>query len=48
MKKLFRYIKPYTFFAIVSPLMMMGEVLADLCLPFLMSFIGTTALKRTD
>ncbi len=39
MKKLFRYIKPYTFFAIVSPLMMMGEVLADLCLPFLMSFI---------
>ena len=39
MKKLFRYIKPYAFFAIVSPLMMMGEVLADLCLPFLMSFI---------
>ena len=39
MKKMFRYIKPYTFFAIVSPLMMMGEVLADLCLPFLMSFI---------
>ncbi len=39
MKKLFRYIKPYTFFAVVSPLMMMGEVLADLCLPFLMSFI---------
>lgn len=39
MKKLFRYIKPYTFFAIVSPLMMMGEVMADLCLPFLMSFI---------
>ena len=39
MKKLFRYIKPYAFFAIVSPLMMMGEVLADLCLPYLMSFI---------
>ncbi len=39
MKKLFKYIKPYAFFAIVSPLMMMGEVLADLCLPFLMSFI---------
>ena len=39
MRKLFKYIKPYTFFAIVSPLMMMGEVLADLCLPFLMSFI---------
>ena len=39
MKKLVRYIKPYAFFAIVSPLMMMGEVLADLCLPYLMSFI---------
>ncbi len=39
MRKLFKYIKPYAFFAIVSPLMMMGEVLADLCLPFLMSFI---------
>ena len=39
MKKLFRYIRPYMLFAIVSPLMMMGEVVADLCLPFLMSFI---------
>ena len=39
MKRLFSYIKPYAFFAIISPLMMMGEVLADLCLPFLMSFI---------
>ena len=39
MKKLFRYLKPYRFFAVISPLLMMGEVLADLCLPFLMSFI---------
>ena len=39
MKKLFRYLKPYRFFAILSPLLMMGEVLADLCLPYLMSFI---------
>ncbi len=39
MKHLIKYIKPYLLFAIVSPLMMMGEVLADLCLPFLMSFI---------
>jgi len=39
LKKLFRYIRPYMLFAIVSPLMMMGEVVADLCLPFLMSFI---------
>ena len=39
MKKLFRYLKPYRFFAIISPLLMVGEVLADLCLPYLMSFI---------
>ena len=39
MKKLIRYMKPYWGYAIVSPLMMMAEVLADLCLPFLMSFI---------
>ena len=39
MRKLFRYLKPYRFFAILSPLLMMGEVLCDLCLPYLMSFI---------
>ena len=46
--------KPYAGFAIISPLLMMGEVLADLCLPFLMSFIvdygieadGLAALAR--
>lgn len=37
--KLAKYLKPYLFFAIISPLLMMGEVLADLCLPYLMSFI---------
>lgn len=37
--KLAKYLKPYRVFAIISPLMMMGEVLADLCLPYLMSFI---------
>ena len=39
MKKLSRYLRPYALFAVISPLLMMGEVLADLCLPFLMSFI---------
>ncbi len=39
MKKLSKYLKPYWLSAAVSPLLMMGEVLADLCLPFLMSFI---------
>lgn len=37
--KLAKYLKPYWLFAIISPLLMMGEVLADLCLPYLMSFI---------
>lgn len=37
--KLSKYLKPYLPFAIVSPLLMMGEVLADLSLPYLMSFI---------
>ena len=39
MKRIFQYLKPYAFFAIVSPLLMMGEVLADLCLPKLMTVI---------
>ena len=37
--KLSRYLKPYLPFAVASPLLMIGEVLCDLCLPFLMSFI---------
>lgn len=37
--KLAKYLKPYLPFAIVSPLLMIGEVLADLSLPYLMSFI---------
>ena len=37
--KLRSYIRPYLFLATVSPIMMMCEVIADLCLPFLMSFI---------
>ena len=39
MKKLLPYLKPYWFVALVSPLMMIGEVLGDLCLPYLMSYI---------
>ncbi len=39
MKRLAKYLKPYTLFAVISPIMMMCEVMADLCLPYLMSFI---------
>lgn len=39
MKRIFHYLKPYSFLAIISPLLMIGEVAADLCLPKLMSII---------
>ena len=39
MRKIFHYLKPYALFAIISPLLMMGEVFADLCLPRLMTVI---------
>ena len=48
MRKLFRYLKPYRGFAILSPLLMMGEVLADLCLPYLMSFIVNYGIIGED
>ena len=37
--RLIKYLKPYLLFAIVSPLLMMAEVAADLCLPYMMSYI---------
>ncbi len=39
MKTIFKYLKPYRFFAFISPLLMIGEVLADLMLPKLMTVI---------
>ncbi len=39
MKKIFHYLKKYAFLAIISPLLMIGEVMADLCLPKLMTVI---------
>jgi len=51
MKKLLPYLKPYWFVALVSPLMMIGEVLGDLCLPYLMSYIvnfGVEGYSPTD
>ena len=46
MKKLFRFLKPYWFFAVISPLMMMGEVFADLLQPKLMSGIVDNGLQN--
>jgi len=48
MKKLFRFLKPYWFFAVISPLMMMGEVFADLMQPKLMSGIVDRGLEQGD
>lgn len=39
MKKLFKYLKPYWFIALLSPLLMIGEVVVDLMQPELMSDI---------
>lgn len=39
MKRIFHYLKPYAFLAVISPLLMMGEVFADLCLPKMMTII---------
>lgn len=39
MRKIFKYLKPYKLFAILSPILMMGEVLADLSLPKFMTVI---------
>ncbi len=39
MGKILKYLKPYAVFAIIAPLLMIGEVIADLCLPRLMSVI---------
>ena len=39
MKRIFQYLKKYAFLAFISPLLMIGEVAADLCLPRLMSII---------
>lgn len=45
MKKLFKYLKPYWFLALLSPIMMIGEVTADLCLPYLTNFIITYGVQ---
>ena len=39
MKRILHYLKPYWYFAILSPLMMIGEVVVDLAQPKLMSEI---------
>ncbi len=46
--KLSRYLKPYWFFALISPVFMAGEVLIDLLQPKLMSKIVNTVVESGD
>ena len=46
--KLSRYLKPYWFFALISPIFMAGEVLIDLMQPTLMSKIVNTVVESGD
>lgn len=48
MKKLFKFLKPYWFLALVSPLMMAGEVLGDLLQPKLMAKIVDHGIESGD
>ncbi len=48
MRGLFKYLKPYWHFAILSPILMILEVAADLCLPYLMSFIVNYGIIGED
>jgi ATP-binding cassette subfamily B protein len=45
---MFSYLKPYWFLAIISPLMMMAEVTADLMLPNFMKYIVNYGIEGMD
>ncbi len=46
--KLIKYLKPYWFWAVLSPLMMIGEVLADLWQPKLMSVMVNEGVLQSN
>lgn len=46
MKRIFKYLKPYKLFAILSPILMMAEVTADLFLPRFMSVIVDCGIAK--
>lgn len=48
MKKLMKFLKPYWFLAVISPLMMAGEVMGDLMQPKLMSKIVDRGIADGD
>lgn len=48
MLKIMKYLKPYILLAIISPLLMIGEVVGDLLLPYLMSYIVNYGITRRE
>ena len=48
MKKLFKYLKPYWYIAIFSPLFMIAEVLVDLALPTIMATIVNESIAASS
>ena len=48
MKKLAKFMKPYSALAILSPIIMIGEVLGDLLLPYLMSYLVNYGVLGVD
>ncbi len=48
MRKMIRYLKPYWFWALLTPLAMIGEVLADLWQPMLMSELVNKGVLGND
>ena len=48
MKKIFCYLHSYKLLSVISPLLMIGEVAADLMLPYLMSFIVNYGIIGMD
>ena len=48
MKKLFKYLKPYWYIAIGSPICMILEVLVDLALPTIMATIVNDSIYASS
>ncbi len=48
MKKLIRYLKPYTLFAILAPLFMLIEVICDLYQPTLLAHIVDNGILKNN
>ena len=48
MKKLLPYMKKYMGYAVLSPILMILEVVADIIIPYLMSLIVDVGIKNQD